>query len=220
MILINVNIFIRTEKAFIFLMYISTLWNKTFSWIHAYSSSGGGKSKKKKHTKKQEQSKLKQNVTVYYLVLLSIRNLSEFVLISMNNKLFLFYAFQIWWQINNLFIYHIKTGQKIKKMITEKIISTLWNKNNFSLSHEHPSSGGEKSQRKKKEMYDITRLLFVVVLKFLIRFIWSVLFLPVWLSLVLLNGPFMLWTLRRCMSVKSTQRSCIALRWFALSESS
>jgi hypothetical protein len=47
--------------------------------------------------------------------LLSIRNLSEFVLISMNNKLFLFYAFQIWWQINNLFIYHIKTGQKIKK---------------------------------------------------------------------------------------------------------
>ena len=54
------------------------------------------KAKKKKHTKKQEQSKLKQNVTVYYLVLLSIRNLSEFVLISMNNKLFLFYAFQIW----------------------------------------------------------------------------------------------------------------------------
>jgi hypothetical protein len=42
-------------------------------------------------------------------------------------------------------------------MITEKIISTLWNKNNFSLSHAHPSSGGEKSQRKKKEMYDITR---------------------------------------------------------------
>jgi hypothetical protein len=78
-----------------------------------------------------EQSKLKQNETVYYLVLLSIRNLSEFVLISMNNKLFLFYAFQIWWQINNLFIYHIKTGQKIKQMITEKIISTLWNTNNF-----------------------------------------------------------------------------------------
>ena len=75
-------------------MYISTLWNKTFSWIHAYSSSGGGKSKKKKNTKKQEQSKLKQNVTVYYLVLLSIRNLSEFVLISMNNKLFLFMHFK------------------------------------------------------------------------------------------------------------------------------
>ena len=52
--------------------------------------------KTKKNTKKQEQSKLKQNETVYYLVLLSIRNLSEFVLISMNNKLFLFDAFQIW----------------------------------------------------------------------------------------------------------------------------
>ena len=52
--------------------------------------------KTKKNTKKQEQSKLKQNETVYYLVLLSIRNLSKFVVISMNNKLFLFYAFQIW----------------------------------------------------------------------------------------------------------------------------
>jgi hypothetical protein len=52
--------------------------------------------KEKKNTKKQEQSKLKQNETVYYLVLLSIRNLSKFVVISMNNKLFLFYAFQIW----------------------------------------------------------------------------------------------------------------------------
>jgi hypothetical protein len=31
--------------------------------------------KEKKNTKKQEQSKLKQNETVYYLVLLSIRNL-------------------------------------------------------------------------------------------------------------------------------------------------
>jgi hypothetical protein len=51
---------------------------------------------KKKNTKKQEQSKLKQNETVYYLVLLSIRNLSKFLLISMNNKLFLFYTFQIW----------------------------------------------------------------------------------------------------------------------------
>jgi hypothetical protein len=54
------------------------------------------KKEKKNYTKKQEQSKLKQNEAVYYLVLLSIRNLSEFVLISMNNKLFLFYAFQIW----------------------------------------------------------------------------------------------------------------------------
>ena len=52
--------------------------------------------KEKNNTKKQEQSKLKQNETVYYLVLLSIRNLSKFVVISMNNKLFLFYAFQIW----------------------------------------------------------------------------------------------------------------------------
>jgi hypothetical protein len=52
--------------------------------------------KEKKNTKKQEQSKLKQNETVYYLVLLSFRNLSKFVVISMNNKLFLFYAFQIW----------------------------------------------------------------------------------------------------------------------------
>jgi hypothetical protein len=52
--------------------------------------------KEKKNTKKQEQSKLKQNETVYYLVLLSIRNLSKFVVISMNNELFLFYAFQIW----------------------------------------------------------------------------------------------------------------------------
>ena len=51
---------------------------------------------KQKTQKKQEQSKLKQNETVYYLVLLSIRNLSKFVVISMNNKLFLFYAFQIW----------------------------------------------------------------------------------------------------------------------------
>jgi hypothetical protein len=84
MILINVNIFIRTEKTLVFLMYIST-----------YSSSEGGKIKKK-NTKKQEQSKLKQNETVYYLVLLSIRNLSKFLLISMNNKLFLFYTFQIW----------------------------------------------------------------------------------------------------------------------------
>ena len=52
--------------------------------------------KEKKNTKKQEQSKLKQNETVYYLVLLSFRNLSKFVVISMNNKLFLFYVFQIW----------------------------------------------------------------------------------------------------------------------------
>ena len=52
--------------------------------------------KEKKTKKKQEQSKLKQNETVYYLVLLSLRNLSKFVVISMNNKLFLFYAFQIW----------------------------------------------------------------------------------------------------------------------------
>ena len=51
---------------------------------------------KQKPQKKQEQSKLKQNETVYYLVLLSIRNLSKFLLISMNNKLFLFYTFQIW----------------------------------------------------------------------------------------------------------------------------
>ena len=36
---------------------------------------------KKKNTKKQEQSKLKQNETVYYLVLLSIRNLSKLCLV-------------------------------------------------------------------------------------------------------------------------------------------
>jgi hypothetical protein len=52
--------------------------------------------KAKKNTKKQEQSKLKQNETVYYLVLLSIRNLSKLLLISMNKKIFLFYTFQIW----------------------------------------------------------------------------------------------------------------------------
>jgi hypothetical protein len=54
------------------------------------------KAKKKKTHKKQEQGKLKQNETVYYLVLLSIRNISKLLLISMNNKLFLFYTFQIW----------------------------------------------------------------------------------------------------------------------------
>jgi hypothetical protein len=56
----------------------------------------------------------------------------------------------------------------------------------------HIRRAEEENAKKKKEMYDITRLLFVVVLQFLIRFIWSGLFLPVWLSLVLLNGPFML----------------------------
>jgi hypothetical protein len=54
MILINVNIFIRTEKTLVFLMYISTLWNKTFSWIHAYSSSGGGKRKNKQKKNKNK----------------------------------------------------------------------------------------------------------------------------------------------------------------------
>ena len=54
MILINVNIFIRTEKALVFLVYISTLWNKTFSWIQGNSSSGGGKAKKKKTTQKRK----------------------------------------------------------------------------------------------------------------------------------------------------------------------
>jgi hypothetical protein len=36
--------------------------------------------------------------------LLSIRNISKLLLISMNNKLFLFYTFQIWWRINTLVI--------------------------------------------------------------------------------------------------------------------
>ena len=35
-------------------------------------------------------------------------------------------------------------------MITEKIISTLRNKNYFSLCHAHPSSGGGKKPKKKE----------------------------------------------------------------------
>ena len=56
----------------------------------------------------------------------------------------------------------------------------------------HIRRAEEEKAKKKERNVRYNTLVIVVVLQFLIRFIWSVLFLPVWLSLVLLNGPFML----------------------------
>jgi hypothetical protein len=65
LILIKVNIFIRTEKTLVF-MYISTLWNKTFSLIHAHPSGREGKSKKTK-TKPTQMNCLLSAFVIYFL---------------------------------------------------------------------------------------------------------------------------------------------------------